>query len=214
MRRFYVLLFLICLNIIAYSQRIVQKSLDLQGKTVEMKFKFADTITIEAWDQNKVELQVSVNIGKNLYNDYYELKVGNHGNSMVLEEMVDFKTIHKISGGNDSLRSDLIYKLKVPSHLEFSLNTISGQVVLKGVLGKMTINSISGFIDYAVPSSCKAQIDLVTVTGNVYTDIKFDEKSSKEVSWVGTKRRLTINGGSQEIVLKTVSGDIYLRKGK
>jgi len=215
MRQLYVLLsFVICLNFSAHSQKIVKQSLDVQGKTVEMKFQFADTISIEASDKNKLELQVSVNIGENRYNDYYDLKIKNQGNTLVLNEVVDFAAIQKVRGENNNLQSKINYKLKVPSNLEFSLNTISGQVVMKGLLGKMNINSISGFIDYAVPSVCKAHINLATVTGNVYSDLKFEEKPGKEVEWIGTKRKLSINGGSQEIALKTVSGDIYLRKEK
>ena len=78
----------------------------------------------------------------------------------------------------------------------------------------MSVNSISGFIDYAVPASMKARINLSTVTGDVYSNLKFDNKPSKEMSWVGTKRDLTLNSGSLPIKLETVSGNIYLRKSK
>jgi len=215
MKRLIVLLpFLLGVTFYAQSQKLVQKNLDVQGRKVEMKFKFADTIAIEAWDKNTLELQVSVNIDGNRYNDYYELKVNNQGSSLVLEEVVNFEAIQKKRGDNHNYQNEIIYKLKVPSNLEFSLNTISGQVEMKGTLGKMTVNSISGFIDYAVPQRCKAQIDLSTVTGNVYSNLKFDEKPGKEISWVGTRRKLSLNGGTQDIALKTVSGDIYLRKGQ
>jgi len=55
---------------------------------------------------------------------------------------------------------------------------------------------------------------LSTVTGDVYSDVKFDKSASKEISWVGTKRDLTLNGGTLPVKLETVSGDIYLRKSK
>jgi len=215
MKRLLLLLpLLVALGFCAQSQKLVQKNMELRGKSVEMKLKFADTITVEAWDKNRIEVQVSVNIDENRYNDYYELKVNDQGSNLVLEELVDFKAIHKQRGENQSLCSEIVYKLKVPSNLEFSLNTISGQVELKGMVGKMTVHSISGFIDYAVPSNCKAQLNLSTVSGNVYSDLKFDEKPEKEISWIGSKHKLSFNGGTQDIALKTVSGDIYLRKGR
>jgi len=213
MKRLLILLpFLLGLTCYAYSQKLVTKNLDVNGKKVEMKFKFADTINIEAWNQNKIELHVSVNIEGNLYNDYYTLNVNEQGSNLKLEEVIDFEGIKKKRGDNQNFQMEIIYKLKVPANLEFNLNTISGQVEMKGILGKMEVNSISGFIDYTVPQTCKAQIDLSTISGNVYSNLKFDDKSGKEISWVGTKRKLTLNGGTQDIALKTISGNIYLRK--
>ena len=215
MKRFIMLLpFLLGLTLYAQSQKLVQKSLDVQGKKVEMKFSFADTVAIEAWNKNTVELQVSVNIDENRYNEYYELKVKDLGNTLVLEEVIDFKTIQKKRGDQNNLQNEIIYKLKVPSNLEFSLNTISGQVEMKGTLGKMEVKSISGFIDYSVPQACKARIDLSTISGNVYSNLNFDEKPNKGFQVVGTNQKLTLNGGTQEIALKTISGDIFLRKSR
>lgn len=213
MKRILILLpFLLGLACYAHSQKLVTKNLDVNGKKVEMKFKFADTINIEAWNQNKIELLVSVNIEGNLYNDYYTLNVNEQGNTLAFEEVIDFEGIKKKRGDNQNFQMEIIYKLKVPANLEFNLNTISGQVEMKGILGKMEVNSISGFIDYTVPQTCKARIDLSTISGNVYSNLKFEDKSTKDISWVGTKRKLTLNGGTQDIALKTISGNIYLRK--
>ena len=76
----------------------------------------------------------------------------------------------------------------------------------------MNINSVSGFIDYSIPKSLNAKIDLSTITGDVYSNVSFNDKDSNEISWVGTNRKLSLNGGMNDIKLKTVSGDIYLRK--
>jgi len=78
----------------------------------------------------------------------------------------------------------------------------------------MSVNSISGFIDYTVPASLKARINLSTISGNVYSNVKFDKDASKEISWVETKRELSLNGGNLPVELKTISGNIYLRKSK
>ncbi|MBK6284188.1 MAG: DUF4097 family beta strand repeat protein [Draconibacterium sp.] len=96
--------------------------------------------------------------------------------------------------------------------MNFSVNTISGEVELIGCEGEMAVNSVSGFIDYSIPEKLQAKIDLSTVTGDVYSNVKFDNADSKEISWVGTKRELTLNGGNKDVELKTVSGDIFLRK--
>lgn len=200
----------------AFSQKIITKKVDVTGKKMEMKFDFADSIRIEAWNKNTVELEVSVNIDNNRFNEYYKLNENSFSGDIDLVEKIDFEAIKKIKGSGNNCNFDKMirYKLKVPSSLEFSLKTISGQIILEGSLGKMTVNSISGFIDYAIPASMKTRINLSTVTGDVYSNLKFDNKPEKEAQWVGTKRNLIFNGGTQSIDIKTVSGNIYLRKSK
>lgn len=198
---------------LAHSQKVIQKSLEAKGKTVEMKFDFADTIFIEAWNKNTLALEVSVNIDENRFNDDYTLNVSEKPGAVKLEEVVDFKAIQKKKGkDNCNLNSHIIYTLKVPADLAFNLKTISGQVEIKGTTGKMDVNSISGFIDYAAPTACKAKIKISTITGNVYSNLKFDEQKDREMKWVGSDYNLVLNGGGPEIALKTISGDIFLRK--
>ena len=215
MKRILILLpFLLGLACYAQTERIIKKTLNVQGKKAEMKFNFAENIVLEAWDKNTIELQVTVNIDENRYNDYYDLKINEEANLCQLVEEVNFKEIQKKRGDKCNLNSHIVYKLKVPVNLEFNLSTISGEVEMKGTLGKMEVNSISGFIDYTVPQSCKARINLSTISGNVYSNLKFEDKPTKEISWVGTKRNLTLNGGDVAVALKTISGDIYLRKSR
>lgn len=209
-----ILPFLLGVTLAAHSQKMIQKNLDAQGKKVVMKFDFADSIIIQAWDKNTIDLKVSADIDSNKYNEYYTLKESNEGGTLHLDEDVDFKTLEKKLGKHMNIDMHIIYRIKVPANQEFALKTISGQVIVKGAQGKMDINSISGFIDYSIPPSLKAKIDLSTISGNVYSDMKFEDKSKKEMTPVGTKRNLTINGGDMPVALKTISGDIYLRKAR
>lgn len=199
---------------LGWSQKIISKTVNVQNKKAELKFDFADTIHIEAWNKNSIELQVTVNIDDNKYNDYYSLAVNEGQGNVDLIEKVDFDGIKKLKGSknNCNFESEINYTLKVPANLEFSLKTISGKIVLIGTQGKMSLNSISGFIDYSIPSATKARINLSTISGDVYSNVKFDSSSKDEMSWVGTKRDLSLNGGNTPVELKTISGDIYLRK--
>ena len=206
--------FLLGITLAAHSQKVIQKDLNVKDKRIVMKFSFADSILIETWDKNTIDLRVSADIDKNRYNQYYILKESNEGNTLHLDEDIDFKAIEKIKGKDMNIDMHIIYRLKVPANLDFDLNTISGQVEVNGAQGKMDINSISGFIDYSIPSGLKAKIDLSTISGNVYSDVKFEDDSEKEMTPVGTKRHLTLNGGNVPIALKTISGDIYLRKAR
>lgn len=214
MKKLTILLALVVgISAVARSQKVIQKNVEAKGKTVEMKFDFADTIFIEAWNKNTLALEVSVNIDENLYNDEYTLNVNEKPGNVSLEEKVDFKAIQKRKGKeNCNINSHIIYTLKVPADLAFHLKTISGQVEIKGTTGKIDVNSISGFIDYAAPAACKAKINLSTISGNVYSNMKFDKQNDREMKWVGSEYNLTLNGGGPEMALKTISGDIFLRK--
>jgi hypothetical protein len=199
---------------LAWSQKVISKTVNVQNKKAELKFDFADTIHIEAWNKNTIELEVTVNIDNNKYNDYYSLNVNEENGNAELTEKVDFDGIKKVKGTKNlcNFESEINYTLKVPANLEFSLKTISGKIVLIGAQGKMSLNSISGFIDYSIPSASKARINLSTISGDVYSNVNFDNSSKDEMSWVGTKRDLSLNGADTPVELKTISGDIYLRK--
>jgi DUF4097 and DUF4098 domain-containing protein YvlB len=212
----YILAITIILGIASFtfSQKVVDKKIEAGGKLTEMNLSFAENITIEAWNNNYIELHASANIDNNKYNDFYTLNVNEKSGKIEIEEIVDFDGIKKKTGSKNlnNFNTEISYKLKIPQNLNFNVNTISGEIELVGCEGEMTVNSVSGFIDYSIPEKHKVKIDLSTVTGNVYSNVKFDNPLPKEISWVGTDSELTLNGGNKDVELKTVSGDIYLRK--
>ena len=199
---------------LAFSQKIIDKQIEVDGKKTEMKLSFADNIKIEVWNNNYIGFHATANIDENRYNDFYNLNINEKTGKVEIIEDVDFDGIKKKTGEKNlcNFNTDINYIIKVPKNLNFSVNTISGEVELIGCEGEMAVNSVSGFIDYSIPEKLKAKIDLSTVTGDVYSNVKFDNADSKEISWVGTKRELTLNGGNKDVELKTVSGDIFLRK--
>ncbi|HRX12100.1 MAG TPA: DUF4097 family beta strand repeat-containing protein [Draconibacterium sp.] len=199
---------------VAFSQKIIDKKIEADGKKAEMKLSFADNIKIEVWNNDYIGFHATANIDENRYNDFYNLNVNEKSGKIEIVEDVDFDGIKKKTGEKNlcNFNTEINYTIKIPKNLNFSVNTISGEVELIGCEGEMAVNSVSGFIDYSIPEKLKAKIDLSTVTGDVYSNVKFDNADSKEISWVGTKRELTLNGGNKDVELKTVSGDIFLRK--
>ena len=199
---------------VAFSQKIIDKKIEADGKKTEMKLSFADNIKIEVWNNDYIGFHATANIDENRYNDFYNLNVNEKSGKIEIVEDVDFDGIKKKTGEKNlcNFNTEINYTIKIPKNLNFSVNTISGEVELIGCEGEMAVNSVSGFIDYSIPEKLKAKIDLSTVTGDVYSNVKFDNADSKEISWVGTKRELTLNGGNKDVELKTVSGDIFLRK--
>lgn len=76
-----------------------------------------------------------------------------------------------------------------------------------------SISSTSGDIDVTLPAGTKGTFKMATVSGGVYTDLDFDlgEDAGKR-RMMGQNATGKLNGGGVEVLLKTVSGDIYVRK--
>lgn len=110
----------------------------------------------------------------------------------------------------------------------FTINTISGN--LEVVFDKLnqseptSLASINGFIDITMPASDKANFEISTINGNVYNNLdvkapaKENDKDKDKLAYGMDVMRMrgsnsyTLNGGGQKVFLKTISGNIYLRK--
>jgi len=123
---------------------------------------------------------------------------------------------------------------------DISLKNISGEVVAHSIDGELLIvfkkitkeepmafSTIDGDIDVTFPADTKATISAKNVDGDIYTDFDMDLTHVKEFDVDrnrGWKNGLTgmfgntitgkINGGGADILVSTVDGNIYIRKGK
>jgi hypothetical protein len=83
-----------------------------------------------------------------------------------------------------------------------------------------SLASISGLIDVTVPSGEKATVNVSNMSGNVYNNLDLKpvkEAASDERAYGMSPIRqdigdFTLNGGGQKLLLKSISGNIYLRK--
>lgn len=115
------------------------------------------------------------------------------------------------------------------SRLKFE--EVSGPIVASSTSGEITvvfselntekptaISNVSGIIDISLPSSTKANLELSSISGEIYTDLDIKTPNSEE----GGMKRLggphslsgTLNGGGVEISLKAISSNIYIREKK
>lgn len=97
--------------------------------------------------------------------------------------------------------------------------TVSGDVQVKFApmrQGPSSITTVSGDVDVSMPASTKATLRLRSVSGEVYTDFDLNlGKGEDNLRHIGGQVvDGTINGGGNAVSLKTVSGDIYVRKAK
>ncbi|WP_426061029.1 DUF4097 family beta strand repeat-containing protein [Hymenobacter sp. B1770] len=99
-------------------------------------------------------------------------------------------------------------------------NTVSGDIQVRFAplrQGPTSISTVSGDVDVSMPANTKATLKLRSVSGEVYTDFDMnlgkDDNSMRHIG--GQVVDGSINGGGgNTLSLKTVSGDIFVRKAK
>ncbi|HKK45304.1 MAG TPA: DUF4097 family beta strand repeat-containing protein [Balneolaceae bacterium] len=78
-----------------------------------------------------------------------------------------------------------------------------------------SISLVSGYIDITMPASTKANLKLSSISGEIYTNMDIATSGDKkDMMRLGGGHEIdgSLNGGGVEMDLKSVSGDIYLRK--
>jgi lia operon protein LiaG len=107
----------------------------------------------------------------------------------------------------------------------FTVNSVSGdiEVVFSGISqdGPTSLATVSGLVDVTIPSSEKATFEVKSFSGDVYNnlDLKKMSKEGKDdrAEGLGSIKSggdgdFTLNGGGQKVILRSISGNIYLRK--
>jgi len=117
-----------------------------------------------------------------------------------------------IINGNHT-KMDLLFEVFLPQKTELTLSTINGDIELQGLTGPLDISTINGEIDLHIPSSHKANIEMSTINGTMYTNLDIDLTEEKtNLCKVGGDVKTKLNGGGVSIDLETINGVIFLRK--
>ena len=119
---------------------------------------------------------------------------------------------------------------------EIEVNTNVGGIKLKDVTGPITahtstgavdvvfknvnqsspisLSSSTGVVDVSLPTNTKADLELRTTMGTVYTDFDLQMPREDGMRIVGSNRKIVskLNGGGVKIVLRSSTGNVYLRK--
>lgn len=210
------------------AQRKVEKSERVsKNQEVFVHFKFAQNIEVKQWNQNKVEVRATVNINNGEGNKHFSLKSSKSSNQVKIFSDYGNYFKRKRTWSNNN-RTEIDYVVYVPKNAklrvksisgcleaasfygELTTDLISGDITIKEYRGEMQLKTISGDVDVAIK---KARINAKTVTGTIYTDLKIDKSYSQNKSF-SSKVRGTVNNGDVELRMTTVSGNIYMRKGK
>ncbi|TYZ14499.1 DUF4097 domain-containing protein [Hymenobacter lutimineralis] len=98
-------------------------------------------------------------------------------------------------------------------------NSVSGDITVRYATmrsGPSSISAVSGDVDVTMPAASKATLQLRSISGEIYTDFDITlPKSQGDLNHVGGQVvNGTVNGGGNPVSLKSVSGNIYVRKAK
>jgi DUF4097 and DUF4098 domain-containing protein YvlB len=176
-------------------------------------------------------------------NNTVDVTTGNPGKKITLTIKIpqgaNSVKLHTVNGGNITA-SDIsgdIEVINVNGAIKLTnvggsvvANTVNGNVIvtLKSIDPKaaMAFTTLNGNVDVTFPASLKANVKLRSDRGEIYTDFDMAAtkgaapKTNKTVKdglyhieiedWVNG----TIGGGGQELLMKNMNGNIYLRKAK
>ncbi|AMM52758.1 hypothetical protein TH61_05045 [Rufibacter sp. DG15C] len=112
-----------------------------------------------------------------------------------------------------------------------TLNNVSGPIVAQSISGNVNIkyasvdqkqpnviSTVSGKVDITLPSNTKANFNLKSLQGEIYTDfdmnLKKENKSDLNMIGGGGNIEGKTNGGGVDITIISISSDIYIRKKK
>jgi hypothetical protein len=209
----------LCLGIFpVLAQRIVEKHIAYSpGKLISMNFQISDSIRIITWNKNEVYLKSSINVNDNKNNDDYKMNFGETEDNIDISgklEMEKGKNSYRNNGDcNCCCQTTIYHDVYIPENADISVETINGNIVLTGNIAGIRAHTISGFIDLAVAPERKADLMLGTISGTLYTNFTFPEEAGKMRHVGGNSLTTRLNGGGgKPIELKTISGNIFLRK--
>lgn len=227
-------LFMLCGLLIhsAFAQKIIEKQLPFSlNQTVNLNFKFADTIQVRYWDKAEVSVRIEalINLGK--LNDV--LVVEATSNDREISVTTDFDKVlftqgreedcpgprshlHYTGNGQEYYACGTInYQVYLPRQAKLKIETIGGNIIIRGAEDNVDAKSIGGFIDFSWSDTKGANLAVKTMRGEVYTDldINFKDKVKKDPI-MGYALEGTVNGGGPDIQLESTGSNLFIRKQK
>jgi hypothetical protein len=221
------LITLLCIGSLATkAQKIIEKHIPFSPKNfVSMNFQISDSIHIITWKKDEVYIRSSINVNDNQNNDDYKMVFDETGSTVNVSAKLETDNIRRSrrdSGNNhdencccccNNYRTKIFHEVYVPENVDFSVETINGNIIIAGNTAEIRARSISGFIDLAIAPDRKAEVKMHTISGTMYSNIDLlpANRHIKQVGGGSISAELN-GGGSKSIDLQTISGNIFFRK--
>ena len=211
---------------VAGAQRIVEKSIAWQpGQTVSLELKYARDIQINTWERNEVSVRASVSINDNTQNEAWSMTTDASANQIRVATDLEppqeeysgdcpGSSYHLDEGRYCSL---IVYEIYLPEDASLQVETLGGDITLRGVRTPVFAKSLSGWVDADWSAQRGATVSMKSVTGEVYTNLDLGlnesaEASRQRTSPVGWEIEGTVAGGGVSVHLESVSNDVYFRR--
>ncbi len=123
------------------------------GGTLTLELKTGGSISVEGWNKNIVNVEVTV---KGRDTEDVVVEIGQDGNDVEINSYYD--------GGDESYKASAKTVVKVPENYNVRLNTMGGGVKIYNVNGKMSGKTMGGELDL---KNLKGNLDLMTMGGEV-----------------------------------------------
>lgn len=215
----------------AFAQKIIEKRFPWSSaQTANLNLKFADSIQVRYWDKAEVSVRIAVVVNGGRLNDAFTVESASDADEIILKTDFDKEMLKQgkaedcpdekksrwrtESNGQDYyVCSKIHYQVYLPKNAKLKLETINGNIDIKGASAPVFAKTISGYVDFTWPKSKGANLAMKTITGEVYTDLDIDFKTKKQKNpIVGYLLEGTVNGGGPDVRLESISNNVYVRK--
>jgi lia operon protein LiaG len=129
------------------------------------------------------------------------------------------------AGGGETSISNIKNEIEFKGCHDISLKNVTGPLVISTISGSVNVTfteiskdksisiaSVSGEVDVTLPAKAGFNLEMGTVSGNMYSDFDFPPSNNDMRRVGGGSIRAQLNGGGVDLKLHSVSGNIYLRK--
>ena len=205
----------------AYEERITWQP----SQAVSLDLKYARDIQISTWERDEVLIQASVSINDDAANDAWRINIDTTTEQIRI--VTDLEPPQKkYSGGcsGHSYHVDegrycslIVYEIYLPRAASLRVETLGGNITLRGIRAPVFAKSLSGFVDADWSAQQGATVTMKSVTGEVYTDLDLglneaDQKNQQRKSPVGWKIEGRVGDGGPSVQLESISNDIFFRQ--
>ena len=155
------------------------------------------------------------------------LPFGKRGNYRIrVPENLALEIGRDCAGGGETIISNMKNEIDFNGCHSIELKNVTGPLVLSTISGhvnvvftelskdkSISIASVSGEVDVTLPAKAGFNLEMGTVTGNMYSDFDLQSGSDDMHRVGGGSLHAHVNGGGVDVKLTSISSNIYLRKG-
>ncbi len=213
-----------------FAQKIVEKTYQLPASLeLSMNLKFADQISIKTWSKNEISIKATVSINGGQLDEAFQFEA-KEGETLEIKSSLDEKLLQNAEptdcadgqksfwnnsgkGKNTGVCMKIDFQIFVPANAKIELETINGNIEIRDFYNSIYAKTISGFVDADWTANKGADLELKTITGELYSDLDIEFLNKKKSgSPVGYELKGQYQKGGVRVHLESISGDVYLRK--